>query len=371
MPGFKVTENIRLNELQGFVQQVATASPKKVRVLYENAGKLGNSGQRDLLQSIINSASGEKGEVLALSMLHEALANSYSETVAAQVFEGMSNTLFTGKATLSTGLIANVQKAAEEAQARETEQPLQIDIDAPPSSNVPQSSVPQVDIDAPPPSSVPQVDIDTPPPSNVPPSKVLQSNVKDKEQINHIEPKQKPKKNAAAGRTASSRQAEIQAKLTDISNKTNKVKKTYRELNDLRRANARKRKARQVKMQAKRREYQNKLSRRTRRRSVDDIASWRKKAETNTNMQATLYFMIMEKGGNEKGVMSFDDLIKASTWQRPAPRLSDDQETNALKAIRKAFSAYDTDTLATMNDMDKTTDIVIPTLRAFLAGLQK
>ena len=79
----------------------------------------------------------------------------------------------------------------------------------------------------------------------------------------------------------------------------------------------------------------------------------------------------MKKGGNEKGVMSFDDLIKASTWERPAPVLRGNDRKKALQASRKAFSAYDTGRLATMNEMDKTTDIVVPALRAFLAGRQK
>ena len=329
MPGPIITPNANLSQLRSYVEQVTNEPRGNIKITYNNPIKLGSHDQRSLQQSIGRSANGRPGEALALSMLHQALANSYGDAVADQVFDRMSTPLFNGKATLTTGLIDQARQVAKQIRSGQPKPSLKTDIEQPPRSNM----------------------------NNV-------------ERANDVASKRKPKKNSARGRADSSPLADKRAKLADLRDKTVKVKQIYDDLGNLMRANAKKRAANKAKLLQKRQMYKSKLRKPKRQHSADNIAKRRELVMKNKGMQATRYLDIMKKGGNKHGVMSFGDLLKASTYET-LPKLNEGDRANARNAIRNAFLAYDTDTLATMTDMDKTHDIVVPALRAFLIELRK
>ena len=109
-----ITSKANLNKLRGYVEHVRSNDKTKNDVIYAKANYQGDQGL--LIRSVIDSVGGKKRQERALSMLYQALENSYSTDIAAHVFSNIDG-LLEGKASLSTALIDKAKKAAEERQS--------------------------------------------------------------------------------------------------------------------------------------------------------------------------------------------------------------------------------------------------------------
>ena len=374
MPSPKITPDIKLNQLKNYVQDVAKSTKEKAEVLYSKTNDINDDSQRKLLQSVINSARGEKKEARALSVLYEALSNTYSEDVAAKVFSQgeVSGALFGGEATLSTDLIDKVERAAEEEASKREEMPSTDQVGKivngeEPAPSEPLESSHEDEIKPDVPSQFDKKDDEQSSSIN----QQSRSNVNSKTQTEDNSELQ-PTKKARGGLFGWFRSSKKPSTLADIQNNTENIKQTYKKLGDDFKDIAKKQKKRKAELRTRNWSSRRKFLTLKKRRAANSAAARQKEIRSNLGMQAEHYINVMGKGGNKKGVMDSNRLIaKAAAALDPKPDLSRfNGSTDLKKVIRDAFvNVGDTGKLAMMTDKQRTEDVIIPALTEFLKKL--
>ena len=181
------------------------------------------------------------------------------------------------------------------------------------------------------------------------------------------------KKNAAKGQSSSSRLNENRMKLVDTKNKIKKVEDTYKNLNDIKQKNLKKKnenKKKYLKNQLKNKKKLNKLK--SGKTGSSSRARYVKQAQNIQKIRADLYIKKMESGGQENGkeIKSLDSLLNDAALGMNQPFMSNDERKQAQQAIYKAFENYSaTARLSAMDHNTQTQMIVKPALKNFLKDL--
>lgn len=300
-----------VENLRQFAEQARANPQKALNTSLRHVSKKPGAAQQteNVMRSIIDSANGERGQALALSALHKALAGSYGEKVADLVFTRMSGKLFSGKATLSANLIDQADRTARKIVGKR-----------PNRANG---------------RNVPPLDDNKVKPDN----KVKSGNKREAKGPDNG--KAKPNGKQKVKTRDNNPIARIRA--IQIKKKIDRKNHLKKRLAAQKRANA----------------------------SPTSPKSNKQLADTNKRMQAKVFFRRMEKDGLNGGPFSFKKLMSAATGTQGV-RLNPKDMAAAKDAIRKAFVAYpSTVQLATMNTKQRAENIVIPALRDFFVELRR
>lgn len=396
MPGPTLTPDAKLDQLRTYVEHVQSNDKTKNDIIYTKAGHHTDQGR--LIQSVIDSVGGKKRQERALSMLYQALENSYNTDIAAHVFDNMPDDFFNKGAALSTDLIDRAKRSAEARQSeladssKTNENKIDIDTDNTDEDDLlgvkDEENIVLVDSDKN--DSVINLKKNSPT-INLKPNTV--TSPKKKKGIWSSWFSKKPTKNAARGQNSLSDLDKTQMKLADTKNEIKKIKKTYRRMDDLRQTNVKKQKKHRKKwfqnklkhqerlklkkqrerLKPKKKANENEGYQPTQRHSKDDksIQIQRDKlinqADNIKKMQYTMYVKDMEKG--RKGVLKFNDLIKAASSEDNPRHLNSKEKKKVMLAIYGAFLNSDGKELTRQSQKLKTENIVLPAVRRFLPQL--